>query len=262
MESKESQIIAVMNQKGGSGKTTTAVNLAAAFSESGAGPVLVVDLDPQGSASSWLAAADDGRGLLAALEDGKAPAFEALVRPTCAPGVSIIPSGPLLARADRVLAGEPGAELILKRALQPIAARWRLVLLDCPPALNLLTMNALTAATELLVPVETSTMALAGLLELRRTVAVVQERLAPELRYAGILVCRYDARTSLSRLTVERLRQAYPREVLDTVIRESVQLREAYGAAQPISVYAPRSRGAEDYLALAGELRKETHRAA
>ena len=170
---------AVMNQKGGSGKTTTAVNLAAALGESGR-RVLVVDLDPQANASSWLGVTPepDERGLLAVLTEGRA--LVDLVRETIAPGVDLVPASSWLVGADRALAGEPGAETILRRSLDRLPAdRWDVAFLDYPPGLGLLAVSALTAATDLLVPVEASTLALAGLASLLDTVARVQDRLNP-----------------------------------------------------------------------------------
>ena len=243
--------IAVTNQKGGSGKTTSAVNLAAALGEKGR-RVLVVDLDPQASASAWLGVKDGGKGLLEVFT-GEAR-LEDLVVPTSAEGVDLVPSSAWLANAEKALAGEPGAETVLRRAVARLGNRWDFVLIDCPPALGLLTVSALTAADEVLVPLEASAMALAGLAGLTRTVELVADRLNPGLSIAAVLACRVDGRTNLSKDVVDSLRASLGEKVLKTVVRENVRLREAWSFGQPITVYDGRSAGAEDYRAAAAEL--------
>ena len=251
---REVQIFAVINQKGGSGKTTTAVNLAAALGELDK-RVLVVDLDPQASASSWLGVKDGGRGLLDAFTDEVS--LTSLVREASAPGVDIIPSSAWLANAEKAMAGEVGAELMFRKAVKKLSAsRWDFVLVDCPPALGLLTVSALTAVGKLLVPVEAHVMALAGLPSLLQTVDLVRDRLNGELKVSSILACRVDARTNLSRDVVNALRAQFGRLVFKNVIRENVRLAEAPSFAKPITLYSPRSAGSEDYRAVAAELLK------
>ena len=242
---------AVTNQKGGSGKTTSAVNLAAAAGELGR-RVLVVDLDPQASASAWLGTPDGGRGLLDVLTEGAALAD--LVVETPAAGVDLIPSSAWLANVDRALAGEVGAELAFRDAVKALPERWDLVLVDCPPALGLLTVSALAAVREVVVPVETSAMALAGLAALLRTVERVRDRLNPGLAVRAVLPCRVDARTNLARDVVAHLRERFGSLVTETTIRESVRVREAWSFGQPVTTYDPRGAGAEDYRAAAREL--------
>lgn len=242
---------AVLNQKGGSGKSTAAVNLAAALGALGV-RVLLVDLDPQASASSWLGITDEGRGLLEVWTDG-AP-LEALVRETAVPHVSLVPASPWLVGLDRALAAEPGAETLFRRALAALPARWDLVLLDCPPHLGLVSISALVAARGVLVPVEASALGLAGLAALRQTVETVRDRLNPSLAIAAILPSRVDTRTTLGREVVSELRRRFPGLVTETVIRESVRVREAWSFAQPVTVYAPTSTGAADFTAAAAEL--------
>lgn len=249
--------VAVVNQKGGSGKTTTVVNLAAALAEKGR-RVLVVDLDPQASASSWLGVRDGGRGLLDALT-GNGNVTD-LVRNTDNGNVSVVPSSPWLVGVEKALASEVGAETILRKKLHHLADSWDYVLLDCPPSLGVLTVNALTAAHEVLVPVEAHVMALAGLAQLLQTVDVVRDRLAPALKVSGILACRVDGRTRLSLDVVDRLRVRFGSLVFKTVIRENVRIAEAPSFAQPITMYASGSAGAEDHRALASEVIRQEKR--
>jgi chromosome partitioning protein len=245
------RLIAITNQKGGSGKTTSAVNLAAALAE-GKRQVLVVDLDPQASASTWLGVKDGGRGLLDLLTEGGK--LSDLVRQTNAPGVDLIPSSSWLVGAEKALAGEVAAETILRGYLAGLPAQWKYILLDCPPALGILTVNALAAAREVLVTVEAHVMALQGLARLIQTVGVIRERLNPGLEITGILACRVDARTRHAQDIVEELRTRFGKLVFKTGIRENVRLAECPSFGQPITQYAPQSHGAEDYRALAREI--------
>lgn len=245
------RVFAAVNQKGGSGKTTTAVNLGAALAEKGR-RVLVLDLDPQASASAWLGVKDGGKGLLEVFTQGAALA--PLVKPTAVPNLEVVPSSSWLLGVERALAGEPGAETILRRAIAKLPGRWDYVLLDCPPTLGLLAVSALTAADEVLVPVEAHVMALAGLASLTQTVDLVRDRLNPELAIGAILACRVDMRTNLSREVVGSLRDRFKGLVLKTVVRENVRLAEAPSFSQPITTYAPESAGAEDYRSAAAEI--------
>jgi len=249
---------AVTNQKGGSAKTTTAVNLSAALGEKGK-RVLVLDLDPQASASSWLGVPDGGKGLLEAFTD-KGNLLD-LVRETSVPGVEVIPSSTWLLGVERAIAGEPGAETILRRAVEDLPrGRWDFLIVDCPPSLGFLAVSALVACREVLVPVEASTMALGGLASLLKTVHRVRDRLNPGLKVSAILVCRVDARTNLARDVVEHLRGHFGDLVLRSAVRENVRLRECWSFSKPITAYATGSHGAEDYRAVAGELLKRARR--
>lgn len=244
--------LAIANQKGGSGKTTTAVNLAAALGEKGR-RVLVVDLDPQASASNWYGIRDAGRGLLDVFTDNGNLAD--LVHVTDAPGVEVVPSSAWLVGVEKALASEVGAETILRQNLARLPpGRWDYVLVDCPPTLGVLTVNALAAVRELVVPVEAHVMALAGLAQLIKTVEMVRERLNPALALSGIVACRVDRRTRHSLEVVRELRGRFGNVVYNVVIRENVRLAEAPSFGQPITKYDPRSAGAEDYRALAGEV--------
>jgi chromosome partitioning protein len=244
--------MAVVNQKGGSGKTTTTVNLAAALGEMNR-QVLVVDLDPQASASSWYRVSEEGRGLLGTLTERSD--LNALICTTEIDGVSIVPATRWLMAADKLLAGEEGAESRLVEALQQLnEEEWDYLLLDCPPTLGILTVNALAAATEVLIPVETHVLPLHGLAQLLETIEVVRERLNGELEIAGILACRVDRRTRLSLEIVEDLRQRFENLVYATVIRENIRLAEAPSFGLPITLYSNRSAGAQDYRSLAGDV--------
>lgn len=248
---------AVTNQKGGSCKTTTAVNLAAAIGEKEK-RVLLVDLDPQASASKWLGVKDGGRGLLDVLE-GTGNLADLVVK-TETPGVELLPSSKWLSGAEKVLAAQAGAELALSRAFRKSLARgpWDFVFIDCPPSLGLLAVSALTTAREVLVPVEVSSLALDGLVSLMETVELVRDRLNPDLEVSAILACRVDVRTNLAQEVVERLRERFGRSMLRTVVRENVRLKEAPSFHKPITLYDTRSSGAEDYRAAAAELLRRT----
>lgn len=248
--------IAIANQKGGSGKTTTAVNVAAALAATRGDRVLVIDFDPQGNASRWLGVSTEEPAPLEVLTDGRALAD--LVQPTSAPGVDAIPSSPWLRRADKALAAEPGAETLLRRALSKLPRSWSFVVIDCSPWLGLLTVSALTACRELLVPVEASTTATEGLRDLTKTIDKVREGLNPSLAMLGILPFRVDTRRVVDREVVDSVRKHFGRSVFRTVIHESAKLREAGSHAKPIQVYAPTSRAADEFRAIANEIRRRS----
>ncbi len=245
------RVIAITNQKGGSGKTTTAVNLAAALGEQGR-RVLLVDLDPQASATAWYGVKDGGRGLFAVFADGGK--LLDLVQPTGAGGVELIASSSWLVGVEKALAAEVGAETILRQQLAGAAGHWDYVLLDCPPAFGILTINALAAAREVLVTAEAHVLALAGLAKLLQTIGLIRERLNAHLEVTGILPCRVDLRTRHSQEVVEELRGRFGGLVYRSVIRENVRLAECPSFGQPVTLYDSRSHGAEDYRALAQEV--------
>lgn len=248
---KSTRIIAITNQKGGSGKTTTSVNLSAALAEMGRS-VLLLDLDPQASSSDWFGVKTGERGLMDVFLQHSS--LNDLAVPTSVSGLSIVPASSWLYGIDKALAGEVGTENILAGQLNELSGRWDYVLMDCPPNLGLLTVSALTAANEVLVPVEAHVMALAGLAQLLNTVDLVQKRLNPKLKLSGILCCRVDSRTRHAMEIVEHVRDRFPQICLEVVIRENIRLAEAPSFRLPITSYDPKSTGTQDYRALAREV--------
>ncbi len=212
---------------------------------------MLLDLDPQGNASSWLGGGGD-IGIFSVLTESQSVESQ-LVKSTVE-GLSLVPASQRLAGAERILANELAAETTLRRRLEGAElSGWDYVIIDTPPALNLLTINALTAADQVLVPVEAHVLALSGVAQIVSTIGLVQSRLNPKLRTAGFLLCRFDSRTRHSAEVRERLTAKFGDRVLRTVIHENIRLAEAPSFAEPIETYAPSSQGAADYGALAME---------
>lgn len=245
--------IAVVNQKGGTGKTTTAVNLGASLAEKGR-RVLLIDLDPQYSATTWISTHEVREGVFGLFLDPEESSLADIVQPTGTENLWLAGASDHLVGAEKVLATTPGAETILGEKITGLGeGRFDYLLIDCGPTLSVLTVNALTAARELLVPVECHVMGLQGLAQLLRTVERVRKRLNPDLLITGILACRLDQRTNHGPEVVAKLRARFP-ETYRTAIRENVRLAECPSMRKPITTYAPVSTGAKDYRALAEEL--------
>ena len=247
------RIIAVANQKGGVGKSTTAVNLGAALAESGA-RVLVVDMDPQGNASTGMGISPQEREVTTyqVLAAGL-PASRAIME-TATENLSAITSTIDLAGAEIELVSQFSREMRLKRALEDVVGRFDYVILDCPPSLGLLTVNSLAASDELIVPIQCEYYALEGLGQLLRNVRLVQQNLNPRLRLTGIVLTMYDSRTKLAEQVVAEVRKYFGGRVYDSLIPRSVRLSEAPGYGQPITSYDPSSKGAKAYRSLAAEV--------
>ena len=247
-----STVYAIANQKGGVGKTTTAVNVAACIAEAGY-ETLLVDVDPQGNATVGLGLSrDSGPGLYEVL-GGDVPAAGA-VTPTQIDHLSMIVSTPDLAGATMELPRLPGSEGRLRDALAPIRDDFAFVLLDCPPSLGPLTVNALVAADRVIVPVQTEYFALEGLAGLLDTLGLIQRELNPRLTVAGMLLTMHDARTKLGQDVEREVRKHFPQLVFDTVIPRNVRLGEAPSFGRPVIHHDPHCAGAEAYFELAKEV--------
>ena len=246
-------VYAIANQKGGVGKTTTAVNVAACIAEAGY-ETLLVDVDPQGNATTGLGASRNGgsRGLYEVLI-GDASAEEA-VRGTEVQRLSLLASTPDLAGATMELPRLPGSETRLREALAPLRDRFAFTLLDCPPSLGPLTVNALVAADRVIVPVQTEYFALEGLAGLLDTLSLIQRELNPRLTVAGMLLTMHDQRTKLGQDVEREVREHFPQLVFDTVIPRNIRLGEAPSFGRPVIHHDPHCAGSEAYFALAKEV--------
>jgi chromosome partitioning protein len=249
-----SHVIAIANQKGGVGKTTTAINLGASLAVAEK-RTLVVDIDPQGNATSGLGV--EGRESLPTVYDvliGDRSVDESILREVHFPCLDVIPSTRDLVGAEIELVNAPQRETILRRALQDIREQYDYILVDCPPSLGLLTLNTLTAADSVLIPIQCEFYALEGLSQLLSTVRLVQKGLNPRLDIEGVLLTMYDERLNLSRQVAAEAREYFGTKVYQTSIPRNVRLAEAPSFGRPIVLYDVLSKGSQSYLELAQEL--------
>ena len=249
------KIMAIANQKGGVGKTTTAVNLSACIAEiiGGDKKVLAVDIDPQGNMTSGLGVKDKAENsVYDVIINGVDP--KDAILPTVVRSLDVIPSEIDLSGAEVELVTMMAREQVLKRALEPLRSEYEYIVVDCPPSLGLLTLNALTAADTLLVPIQCEYYALEGLSQLMNTVKLVKLHLNPALQVEGVVLTMYDARTNLSAQVVGEVKKFFKNKVYSTVIPRSIRLGEAPSYGLPITMYDPKCTGAQAYTALAREL--------
>ena len=247
------RIIAIANQKGGVGKTTTSINLAASLAEKGK-KVLVIDMDPQGNTTSGFGVDKNNLdNTVYELILNECSVQECILKEVIE-NVAIIPSNVNLAAAEIELIGVDKKEFILKKEIDWVKDKYDFILIDCPPSLSMLTVNAMTTANTVLVPIQCEYYALEGLSQLIHTVNLVKERLNPELAMEGVVFTMYDSRTNLSAQVVENVREHFHQKVFDTLIPRNIRLAEAPSFGMPICMYDPKSAGAESYRNLAQEV--------
>ena len=247
------RIIAIANQKGGVGKTTTSINLSSCIAAKGK-KVLVVDIDPQGNTTSGYGIEkNDLDNTIYELMLGDCSIEDCIIKDVIE-NISILPSNVNLAAAEIELIGVDKKEYILKNEIDWVKDRYDYIIIDCPPSLSLLTVNAMTTADSVLVPIQCEYYALEGLSQLIHTVNLVKERLNPNLEMEGVVFTMYDARTNLSLQVVENVKDNLDQTIYKTIIPRNIRLAEAPSHGLPINLYDPRSTGAESYMLLADEV--------
>lgn len=247
------RIIAIANQKGGVGKTTTAINLSASLASFGQ-KVLALDLDPQGNMTSGLGVdKDEVESSVYDLIIGEAEIEECICKEVIE-NLDVLPSNINLSAAEIELIGVDDKEYIIKNAMESVKDNYDFIIIDCPPALSMLTINAMTTANSVLVPIQCEYYALEGLSQLIHTINLVQERLNPELYIEGVVFTMYDARTNLSLQVVENVKDNLEQTIYKTIIPRNIRLAEAPSYGMPIHLYDPKSTGAESYMMLAEEV--------
>ena len=249
------KIIAITNQKGGVGKTTTSINLSSCLAAKGKN-VLVIDIDPQGNTTSGYGIEkNELENTIYELILGDCSIEDCIIKEVI-PNISVIPSNVNLAAAEIELIGIDKKEFILRNEVDWVKDRYDYIIIDCPPSLSLLTVNAMTTADSVIVPIQCEYYALEGLSQLIHTVNLVKERLNPDLDMEGVVFTMYDSRTNLSAQVVENVKSHLDQKVYDTLIPRNIRLAEAPSYGKPINLYDPRSAGAESYMALAEEVIK------
>ena len=247
------KIIAIANQKGGVGKTTTSINLSACLAEKGK-KVLVIDTDPQGNTTSGFGIdKNDLDNTIYELILGECTIRDCIIS-NVIENVSVLPANVNLAATEIELIGVEKKEYILKNEVDYVKNEYDFIIIDCPPSLNMLTINAMTTADTVLVPIQCEYYALEGLSQLIQTINLVKERLNPDLDMEGVVFTMYDSRTNLSMQVVENVKQNLKQKVFDTLIPRNIRLAEAPSYGQPINKYDAKSAGAEAYMQLAGEI--------